>query len=95
MIKKIEQYETTDGETFSTEADAEAHEKMLDSYDSSLKELKELLTKAQIMLDTKPELSKLNDRLDYDGNMPSGVLSRIDDYDTEKDLQFNYYTSNC
>jgi dsDNA-binding SOS-regulon protein len=93
MIKKIEQYETTDGETFRNEAAAEAHQKMLDSYDSSLKELKEILTKAQIMIDTKPELSKLKSYLE--DITIRNVLNAIDDYDDSKDENFNYYNSNC
>lgn len=95
MITKLEKFQTEDGLEFDSLAEAEAHESIATNYDLSLKELKELLTKAQILLDTKPELTKLRDYMSSNCCNISIVLSNINDYDGEKDEHFNYYTSNC
>lgn len=94
MVKRIEQFETKDGKVFDTEAAAIAHEDIVANYDASLKEVKELLTKAQLMLDTKPELANLKAYLEYNNDV-SSTLDSIEEYDGGKDDNFEYYSSNC
>lgn len=101
MIKRIEtvQFEANDGKLFDTEADALAHEAQVTNYDASSKEVIELLTKAQVLLDTKPELNSLKQHLRDDGNRVESVLDAIHDFNENstngEDYQNSYYSSNC
>lgn len=106
MATKVELFETEDGQQFKTQAEADAHEaklaaakEMLAKYGATHTELVELLNKAQLLLDTKPELAKLKEYLDDNGNRIDYILSDIEDYNGEKDENLNYqssyYSSNC
>lgn len=97
MVKRIEtvQFEANNGKLFDTEADALAYEAQVTNYDASSKELIELLTKAQVLLDTKPELNSLKQHLRDDGNRVDTVLDAINDFNENSTDGEDYYSSNC